>query len=731
MSTTLPDEDTRGSRDDGAWPERVQLSAKGVALILALPADSLPIVIHWGADPGQLGDGGLASVERASLAPLATNGVDSRVSVSIVPEGARGWTGTPGVVGHRDDGSGWSPRFQVTSVTWDSRPGRGGYVEVAGSDPIAGLALRVYIELAPAGLVRTRAELTNVGPGRYTLDAVQLALPVPTRAAEVIDMAGRWAKERVPQRRPFTVGTHAREGRHGRTGADAPTLLLAVEKGIDFDRGDAWGIHVAFSGNHRHSAERSFSGERLLFGGELLLPGEIVLDEGGTYRTPWLFGSYGHGLDEVAARFHRHLRARPHHPRGPRPVVMNLWEAVYFDHDLARIIPLVELAAHAGVERFVLDDGWFGSRRDDRSGLGDWVVADSVWGEGRFDELVAAVKSRGMEFGLWFEPEMVNVDSDLARTHPEWVLQVPGRLPVEARHQQVLDLTYPEAFAYIRDSIVSLVRRHGIDYIKWDHNRDLVDAGSTLSGRANVHEQTLAAYRLLDEIRSACPGLEIESCSSGGGRVDLEIVEHTDRVWASDCIDPHERQQIQRWTLQLLPWELIGSHIGAERAHTTQRKSDLGFRAATAIFGSLGIEWDLSEATDEELAQVTDWVSFYKSVRHLIHSGTSIRRSLEGGDLWLTGAVSPDRERALYQVVLRRRHVTWPVGAVRLPGLDAHRSYIVRAAGPGSEAPFDPRVHPEWWGKGVELSGAALGEIGIQIPALDPDHAVTLSVEAT
>ncbi len=728
VRTTLVDVDGR----DGTTAQptaRVRLAAAGVALILDVPDDALPTVVHWGADPGPLSADELATATLSTRPPFASNGVDAPLPVALLPEGWTGWTGTPGLSGHRR-GADWSPRFQPTSVVVESREDvPGGHLEIHAVDALTHLGLSLRVEMLASGLVRLRAALENTGDTPYTLDALQLALPIPTRADEVLDLAGRWAKERVPQRRAFTVGAHTREGRHGRTGADAATLLIAAESSVDFDRGDAWGVHVAFSGNHRSIAERAFTGERLLYGGELLLPGEVELEPGDSYETPWVYGAYGHGLDEVAARFHDHLRARPTHPRTARPVVMNVWEAVYFEHDLERILPLVELAARVGVERFVLDDGWFGSRRDDRSGLGDWTVAEEVWGDGRFAQLVAAVKDQGMEFGLWFEPEMVNLDSDVARAHPEWLLQVPGRLPVEARHQQVLDLTHPEAFEHIRRSIVTLVQCYAIDFIKWDHNRDLVDAGSTRTGRAGVHAQTLAAYRLLDEIRLACPGLEIESCSSGGARVDLGILERTDRVWASDCIDPRERQQIQRWTAQLLPPELVGSHIGAERAHTTGRKNDLSFRAATALFGSLGVEWDLSRASADELEELAAWIAFYKQTRHLVHTGRVVRRSLEGGDVWMTAAIGRDQSEALYQVVLRERHVTWPVGAVRLPGLRAETRYRVRAAGPDAGSAYDPRIHPAWWVEGLTATGAMLGEIGVQVPALAVDHAVHLHVE--
>lgn len=728
-AVTISASDVRNDRDPVSWPAAVRLAASGVAVVVSLPADRLPVVVHWGADPGPMMAEQLDEFLRASRPPLATNGVDDGYEVSIVPEAWTGWTGTAGVSGHRA-GRSWSPKFVPTAIDVAETPGGGSRLDVVATDAEVALELRLTIEMLPSGLVRIRSRVLNLGEDGYTLDALNVTLPVPTRAETLLDLAGRWAKERVPQSRAFTVGAHVREGRHGRTGADAATLLVAGTDGLDFDAGEGWGVHVAFSGNHRVSAERAFSGERLLYGGELLLPGEIELAPGDGYESPWVFASYGEGLDAVASRFHEHLRSRPRHPRDPRPVVMNVWEAVYFDHDLDRLMDLAQLAAEAGVERFVLDDGWFGDRRNDLAGLGDWTVSEQVWGGETFRTLVEHVTGLGMQFGLWFEPEMVNPDSDLARAHPDWLLQVAGRLPVPARHQQVLDLTHPGAYQHVRDQIVALVHQYGIDYIKWDHNRDLVDAGSTRTGRAGVHEQTLAAYRLLDEIRLASPGLEIESCSSGGARVDLEILEHTDRVWASDCIDAHERQQIQRWTAQLLPPELIGSHVGADRAHTTGRRLDLDFRAATAVFGHFGVEWDLSAATPQERIELARWIAYYKGVRGLIHSGRVVRRSLEGGDLWLHGAVAPDRTEALYMVTLRERHITWPVGPVRLPGLDPDRVYRVFADGPTATSDLDPTVAPSWWRDGLTLTGAGLSLAGVHVPALDPDQAVLIRAVA-
>ncbi|MBT0994196.1 alpha-galactosidase [Cellulomonas sp. DKR-3] len=699
----------------------VHLRAAGVSLVLTATDDRLPSVLHWGRD---LGDGPLGDLERASVAPLAGAQVDAPVPVSVLPVQADAWLGTPAVAGHREvagASTGWSPAFVVRSSSVDERAA-GGAVHVTASDEAAGLELALEIELTPQGVVRTRATLTNAGADGYVVDALAPALPVPGHARELVDLAGRWAKERTPQRHAFTVGTHVREGRRGRTGADATLVLVAGEQGTDFRRGECWGVHVAWSGNHRTQAERTPDGTRLLAGGELLLPGEVRLAAGSSYTSPWLYGTYGDGLDELAGRFHALLRDRPQHPRTPRPVTLNVWEAVYFDHRLPRLLELAELAASVGVERYVLDDGWFRGRRDEHAGLGDWFVDDGVWPDG-LTPLVERVHGLGMQFGLWFEPEMVNPDSDLAREHPDWILQVPGRLPPEARFQQVLDVSRPEVFEYLRSRVVQVVRDNGVDYVKWDHNRDLVDAGGA-DGSPRVHAHTLAVYALFDAIRADCPGLEIESCSSGGARVDLGILERTDRVWASDCIDAHERQEIQRWTAQLLPPELVGSHVGARKAHTTGRVLDLSFRATTALLGSFGIEWDLAQASDDERAELAAWITLYKGQRGLLHTGTTVRDEAPDAGLWLHGVVAPDRSRAVYALVQRERPATWPPGRVRLPGLDPDATYEVAPVGPF--APHNDWDRPAWWSEPVRLTGHVLATVGIQSPAIEVDHAALI-----
>jgi alpha-galactosidase len=738
----------------------VLLRGDGVTVLLDVTGGRLPAIPYWGSDLGELTAADAAAIVRAAEFPGAANITDDPVRLAVLPEHWTGWLGRPGLVGSRA-GRDWSPKFTTTALRVDGAVPDGDAMVVSTDGPVtvevdavdedAGLAVTVVVELTVGGLVRVRAVVTNTGGEPYAVQSVTPALPVPPVARELLDMCGRWGKERVAQRSPLQVGIHLRENRKGRTGADAATVLHAGTPGFAFQTGEVWAVHTGWSGNHVHYAERLSTGEQVLGGGELLLPGEVVLAEGESYGSPWLYGSYGVGLDAVARRFHRFLRARPNHPDSNRPVTINVWEAVYFDHDLDRLLDLAERAAALGVERYVLDDGWFGSRRDDHSGLGDWTVSADVWPNG-LHPLVDRVKALGMQFGLWFEPEMINLDSDTARAHPEWVMATGNRLPVESRFQQVINLGIEECYAYIRDAIFAILTEYDIDYIKWDHNRDLVDAGTQPQGRAGVHEQTLAFYRLLDEIKAAFPGLEIESCSSGGARVDLGVLERTERVWVPDCIDPRERQEMHRWTTQLIPPELMGAHIASGESHTTGRTHDLDYRAATAVFGHLGIEWDLAKASPAELAELQAWIGFYKEHRGLLLAGDLVRVDFPDRSVNVHGVIAPDQSAAIFAVVAVDRSEVVSVGRIPLPGLDPGRRY--RVAPVVDLLPHRGRP-PVWFGlrmpavdeyaalnagerprlvpygeQGVELTGAALARAGVMPANIDPDHTILYQITA-
>jgi alpha-galactosidase len=701
----------------------VHLRAGGVSLALATEGGAgapLPVVLHWGPDLGEGLDGDALA---AALVPAAAHSaVDRPVRRRLLPMPADGWRLRPGLSGARADGGGFAPRFLVAAVEV-ATDGTGAVVEAA--DDEAGLGLVTRLRLHPSGVLETRHTLRNLGEGPYLVGQLAACLPLPARAVEVLDLTGRWCRERIPQRHLLPQGAWVREGRHGRTGHDATLVLAVGTPGFGFRSGEVWGLHLGWSGDAVHWAERNADGHAGVGAAELLGPSEVALEPGGAYATPPVYATYSaEGLDGLSAAYHRFLRDRPGHPRTPRPVVLNTWEAVYFDHRLDRLATLAEVAAGLGVERFVLDDGWFGNRRDDTAGLGDWYVAADVWPEG-LAPLIDHVGKLGMEFGLWVEPEMVNPDSDLFRAHPDWVLAPPGRLPEGWRHQQVLDLANPDCWAFICERLDALLGDHDIGFLKWDHNRDLVEAGH--AGRPGVHAQTLAVYRLLDELRRRHPGVEIESCASGGGRVDLGILERTDRVWASDTNDALERQHIQRWTGLLLPPELVGSHVGPPTAHTTGRTHDLAFRAATALFGHFGIEWDIASASAAEREALAEAIACYKRLRRLLHGGQVVRADHPDPAAYLHGVVAADRDEAVFAYVQLTASADETPGQARLPGLDPDRAYRVAPLRVAGEPETKQAVAPRWLeAGGATLGGRVLGEVGLPLPVLRPEQALLL-----
>jgi alpha-galactosidase len=699
----------------------VHLRRGGVGLVLAVDEDRLPQVLHWGADLGPISDAGLHELLRASEPPVTHSALDQPYRPGLLPETSRGFTGTPGVLGFRLGGpAGSQPRFDRVSFLSPTSS----RFSCQAHDDTAQLSVCCEVEIDAHGVTRLRHTLTNDGHTPYALTALHGSLPMPSRATEVLDLTGRWTRERSPQRRELGFGSWRREGRHGRTGHDATLLMVAGTGGFGFRHGEVWGLHVAWSGDHVTFAERLPEGYAHLGGGELLAPGEIVLPPQDSYSSPWLYAVWSdRGLDGLSDALHRHLRARAQHPNSPRPVVLNTWEAVYFDHDLGRLCELADVAADVGVERFVLDDGWFRGRRGDDRGLGDWYVDEHVWPKG-LHPLIEHVAGHGMQFGLWVEPEMVSLDSDLARTHPDWVLRGRPDHPPSWRHQQVLDLAIPDAYAYVLGRLTALLCDHDIAFLKWDHNRDLVD--TMHDSTPAVHAQTLAVYRLLDELRTAFPAVEIESCSSGGARVDLEILQRTDRVWASDTNDALERQRIQRWTGLLLPPELVGSHVGPPVAHTTGRTASLGFRAATALFGHFGLEWDIASTTPQERADLRRWVELYKRERSLLHHGTTVRVDHPDPATWVHGVVSHDRERALFAVAQMATSPSALPGPMPLAGLDAHRSYRVETVSPTDDVVAATSV-PPWMQSGkLELTGSALMSAGLPMPPMKPESALLL-----
>ena len=753
-------EQFHGSAADGTPLTAVyaeQLAAN-VAVALIFPADNLPRLVHWGrplANPATV-----INLYDALRPQRVSGGLDDTSWPSILPTQAESWTGATRFDVRRN-GVELFCRFAVTDITVSERDTNGvdvsGGVETAAhttvrptpvvtvtaADNEQQVGLTWTAELLPGGLFRQQATVHNLADATdatndaaaalLAVNTVELGFPVSADATDVLTTSGHHLRERHPQRQTMTIGRFEKLSMTGRPDFDATLLLSAGTPGFGFERGDVYSAHVGWSGNSVVSVERTPYTQGLIGGGEILLGGEIELAAGNSYTTPWVYGSYGHGLNEVAARFHDHLRnCHPQLAIKPRPVILNTWEAVYFGHDYDTLTALADKAVESGVERFVVDDGWFGSRRDDTSGLGDWQISQDVWPDGdkSLKALADYVHGKGMEFGLWFEPEMVNPDSDMFRAHPDWVLRpTPGRMPMQGRTQQVVDLTNPDAYDYVYSCMDQLVGELGIDYIKWDHNKLVTEAVSPRTGRPAVHEQTLAVYKIFRDLKTAHPGLEIESCSSGGGRVDLGILEVADRIWVSDCVDPLERVEIQRYTSLLVPPCMMGEHVGASPAHSTRRSTSQELRMAMAFFGHMGIEWNLLKEPQEAIDKLGEWVAEFKKHRAWFAIDTCVHTDAADPAVRVDGMVKPDRSAAFYRFTQVTTSDTYPAAPIRLAGLDPDATYRIQplwldldlaALGiANGQSPLG------WWTEdGVLMTGRALQTYGLRPPSLHPAQAI-------
>jgi alpha-galactosidase len=700
----------------------IHLSQERSSIIFDQLGDSLE-VLYWGKKLGKIDQIAADSIRSACAKPVPHGGLDVALGNLVLREHSRGWTGHPALRGHRG-GVGASNSFSVKSAEQKDQTLTVNFV-----DQIAGLEIEITYTLTPSDVLLMDAKVTNTAEGDYFLEHFLYWLPLAEQANEVLDFYGHWTKERQPQRRSLDYGLLTRESFEGRSGHDYTITQVALNSATGFRHGEAWSLAMSWSGNNIHHVERLVDGHKSIGAGEYLLPGEVILKKGQSYQAPRAIASFSdRGLDGLTNNHYSWIRSRPNHitKLRPRPLTLNMWEAVYFDHNEVSIRQMVDKAAEIGVERVVLDDGWFGSRRNDRAGLGDWVVSDQAWPNG-LDPIIKYINDKGIEFGLWFEGEMVNRDSDLYRAHPDWILQEPGRLPVEGRFQQVLDLTKEGAYNHVLSQIDAILTEHNIAYIKWDHNRHLTDPIS--DGRSVVRKQTQAIYRLFDELKKRHPGLEIESCSSGGGRIDLGMIEHADRFWTSDQNDPLERQLIQRWTGLVIPPEFLGTHVGPTIGHQTHRTHSLSFRALNALFGHAGIEWNITEADANETEILKTYVTLYKEHRNLLHSGTVVRNDEIVGNAQLYGTVALDKKEAIFTYMQLTSLDNFGPLQTTFDGLEKEATYQVSIVEELSATDFTQRQAPGWW-PSVQLTGDHLAHIGLQLPILKPESGLLFHFRA-
>ncbi|MFM2278628.1 MAG: hypothetical protein RLZZ444_859 [Pseudomonadota bacterium] len=680
------------------------------SLSLSLPELGMPEILSLGRPVA--GAEPLFEVERSSR----INGMDVAVPANVLlPTGGMGFFGWPAIAGHRM-GRDFVAQFGQWKVERD-----GCTTSLSGTDPVARLEIVLQLTAHESGVIGMASRLTNRGAEAYQLDRCMAAtFPVPAGPVEVTSFTGIWGREFQTRRETLGNGIWSQESRRGRTSHDRfPKLFIEGE-------GTRFGVTLGWSGGHQLVIDRIDDGRRLVHLGELFEPGEIILAPGESYQSPVAYA----GPDSEA--FHAFVRTElldwPDAEMAPRPVTLNTWEGNYFDHRMDSLKAQATAAAALGIERFVLDDGWFGKRDDDTTSLGDWDIDARKYPDG-LKPLVDHVTGLGMQFGIWFEPEMVNPVSELYKAHPDWALTIEGRPVLQSRTQLVLDLTRPEVSDYLFGKIDAVLSRHAVSYIKWDMNRDLTHAGGR-DGKAKIAAQTRAVYALMDRVRAAHPMVEIESCASGGGRIDYGVLARTHRVWTSDCTDALERLEIQRGASLFLPPEILGSHISASPNHQTGRRHTLSFRALVAIAYHLGVELNPLELTDEERDELKVYIKAYKRNRALFHApGANFRMEpVDGRYVW--GAISA--EKIVLVVAQGPQMVGEQPAPLRLPHAVTRLGgqWRIRTVLPA--APHFIRISE---GQKALLSGSvafaleSAGLAGLPLPMLAPESAMLLEFE--
>lgn len=554
------------------------------------------------------------------------------------------------------------------------------------SDALTGLRVTLlYTVFEDCDAIARSALIENGGTDTLELEnAMSLCLDLPDSRYDLLTLSGAWARERNLVRRPLMRGYQGVESRYGASSLVTSPFLALLRPEATEDAGDVYGAALVYSGNF--TAEVSVGSQdsaRMLLGisdfAWKLAPGEC-------FQTPEALLTYSPcGLNGMSVQFHRlcdrHL-TRGDYAHRPRPILINNWEATYFDFDEEKLLTIARTAADVGIELFVLDDGWFGHRDDDTTSLGDWQVDKRKLPDG-MDHLIAQIHALGMRFGLWFEPEMISPESDLYRAHPDWCIHIAGRERIEKRHQLILDLSRADVCEHVYHAVADMLRAHTIDYVKWDMNRNFTNIGSALlppdRQRELPHRYMLGLYGVLERLVREFPHVLFESCSSGGGRFDLGMLHYMPQTWCSDNTDALCRCRIQYGTSLVFPPHAMGAHVSAVPNHQTGRVTPLAARFGVALGGAFGYEMDLNRLTPEELNDVRNQVKQVKALRDWLFDGTFYRLCSpfeDGHAAWMI--VSADKSRAMVMVLRAQGQVNnVPPQWVVLRGLKPASAYRI------------------------------------------------------
>ena len=606
----------------------------------------------------------------------------------------------------RPDGSVVADLRFVSAEILDGKPALEGLPATFGEN---GRTLRLHLRDAQSGLeaildyalfddidaVVRSARLINGGSKALTVTrAMSLCLDLPDAEYELITLSGAWARERGMYRRALTPGEQGVSTRSGSSSLQTSPFMALVRPGTTERTGEALGLALVYSGNFTADcAVSQFGTARALMG---INDRDFAwqIPPGAAFQTPEAVAVWSEdGLGGMSRAFHRlwncHLLPS-RWARRLRPVLLNSWEAAYFDFDEDKLLSIAQAAREAGVELFVMDDGWFGHRDDDSSSLGDWQP-DPRKLPGGLGRLGDRVRALGLEFGIWMEPEMVNPDSELYRAHPDWALHIPGQEPITSRHQLTLDMGREDVQQFVVDAVTRTLRDSGASYLKWDMNRRFSNIGSAAlppERQGEVpHRYMLGLYRVLDQLTRAFPDVLFEGCASGGGRFDAGMLYYSPQIWCSDNTDALCRMQIQWGTSMVFPPSTMGSHVSAVPNHQTGRVTPLNARFAVALGGQFGYELDPRSLSDEERGALRRQIEYARTTYATRMNGAFYRLhspfaegARDGNDAaWIQ--VSEDRAEAVLTAVRRLATANTLPPMIRLEGLDPQRRYRVAETG--------------------------------------------------
>lgn len=570
-----------------------------------------------------------------------------------------------------------------------------------------------YGVLESLDIITRCAVFCNSGTSSVTLTkAASVCLDIPYGNWEWMHLHGRYAMERLPERAALIHGIQESSSGRGTSSHQQNPSVMLCQPDCTETNGSCIGAVLMYSGSFQTKIELDQLNQvRLVMGIDHNML-RWKLKPGDMFHTPEAILSYScTGMETLSHNFHRVIRehvCRGKYQLSERPVLINNWEATYFDFDEKKILDIARQASELGVDMLVLDDGWFGKRNDDCSGLGDWFVNEKKL-RGGLGSLAEKIKALGMRFGIWLEPEMVSEDSDLYREHPDWAIQIPGRKPMRGRYQLVLDITKPEVREYLCRTISGILKSADISYVKWDMNRSISDwytPGLSADAQGEMpHRYVLGLYEILERLTTDFPDVLFEGCSGGGGRFDAGMLYYCPQIWCSDDTDAYERVKIQYGTSFFYPASAVGSHISAVPNHQTGRATPIENRAITAMAGSFGYELDLNTLPEAEKAKIPEQIAQFRKYAPLIHNGTYYRLSDPLKDKYAVWEfVSPDRSEAIVQGMIFRAEPNTLQYAVKLRGLSPEKRYYL-----------DER--------GQVYTGAALMKGGILLPRVWGDHA--------